>query len=73
MNRIRIGMAISVIIGAIYAAAGLMDSLNDFGIGVAVAALGVIGYGLCDFVEDRHNEAILQTREAVWARRDGGS
>lgn len=73
MNRIRIGMVISVVIGSIYAAAGLFSSLTEFGIGVAVASLGLIGYGLCDFVEDHHNHSIYQTREAVWARRDGGS
>lgn len=71
MNRIRIGMAISVLIGVIYAAAGLLDSLTDFGLGLAVASLGVIGYGLCDFLEDRHMMAMHQGRESVWSRRDG--
>lgn len=70
MNRIRIGMALSVVIGTIYAAAGLLDSLTDFGIGLAVACLGVIGYGLCDFLEDTHMHAMHQGREAVWERRD---
>lgn len=73
MNRIRIGMAISVVIGVIYAAAGLFDSLTNFGLGLAVASLGVIGYGLCDFIEDRHMHAMHQGREAVWARREAGS
>lgn len=73
MNRIRIGMALSIVIGSIYAAAGLLDSLTDFGIGLAVACLGVIGYGLCDFIEDRHMHAMHEGREAVWARREGGS
>lgn len=71
MNRIRIGMAISVLIGSMYAAAGLFSSLTEFAIGTAVACLGVIGYGLCDFLDAHHDDAIAQTREAVWARRDG--
>lgn len=70
MNRIRIGMALSVLIGVMYGAAGLLTSLTEFGIGLIVASLGVIGYGLCDFVEDRHMEEMHQGREAVWARRD---
>lgn len=73
MNRIRIGMALSIVIGSIYAAAGLLDSLTDFGIGLAISCLGVIGYGLCDFIEDRHMHTMEQGREAVWARREGGS
>lgn len=70
MNRIRIGMAISVLLGTIYASAGLFDSLTQFGIGVAVVCLGVVGYGLCDFIETHENETISRGREAVWARRD---
>ena len=73
MNRVRIGMAISVLLGVMYAGCGLLDSLTDFGIGLAVACLGVIGYGLCDFVEDRHMHTMHQGREAVWARREAGS
>lgn len=71
MTRIRIGFAISVLIGAMYAAASIFDSMTQFGVGLVVASLGVIGYGLCDFVEVRHDELTAQAREAVWARRDG--
>jgi len=71
MTRIRFGFAISVLIGSMYAAASLLDSVTQFGLGLAVSALGVIGYGLCDFIEVRHDELTAQAREAVWARRDG--
>lgn len=70
MNRIRIGMALSVLLGVLYAGCGLLDSLTDFGVGLAVAALGVIGFGLCDFIEDRHMRIWHEGREAVWARRE---
>jgi len=73
MNRIRIGAAITIMLGAIYASAGLLDSLTEFGIGLAVATLGVIVYGLCDFIEDHHMHTMSQGREAVWARRESGS
>lgn len=71
MTRIRIGFALSALLGAMYAAASLLDSMTQFGVGVVVSALGVIGYGLCDFLEDRHDELISQARHTVWARRDG--
>ena len=71
MTRIRIGFAVSVLIGTMYAAASLLDSMSQLGVGLVVASLGVIGYGLCDFLEVRHDEVTAQAREAVWARRDG--
>ena len=70
MNRIRIGMAITVIIGATYAAAGLFDSLRHFAIGVVVACLGVIGHGLLDFIESRRDEKLRRYRVEVWRRRE---
>ena len=69
MNRIRIGLAITIIIGAIYAAAGLFDSLTQFGIGAAVASAGMVGYGLLDFIEAREAEEMNRYRAEVWARR----
>lgn len=73
MNRLRIGFAISVLLGAMYAACGLFTSLTEFSLGVVVASLAMIGYGLCDFLDAHHDDAIARSREAVWARRDGGS
>ena len=51
MNRIRICSFLTVILGGIFAAAGLMDNLRDFGIGVAVAASGGLVYGLVDYID----------------------
>jgi hypothetical protein len=70
MNRIRVGLTITAILGVIYAAAGLLNNLTEFGVGAAVAAAAIAGYGLCDFIDDHHNEQIRRTRNHVWARRD---
>ena len=51
MNRIRIGAFLTIILGGIFAAAGLMDNLRDFCIGVAVAATGGLVYGLVDYID----------------------
>jgi hypothetical protein len=70
MNRIRIGLVITFIIGCLYATFGLFESLTKFGVGLIVACLSVIGYGLCDYLEAEHNNQIYTEREQVWARRD---
>ena len=73
MNRLRIGFALTVIIASIYAASGLFTSLLDFGIGVAVAALAMCGYGALDYVEDHRHEreerrAAMQYHPSNWWR-----
>ena len=70
MLRIRIGLTITMILGAIFAAAGLMTSLRDFGIGVAVVATAWLLQGLITYLND-HDAAVMQKyREDVWARRE---
>ena len=71
MNRIRIGLVLTFIIGSLYSAFGLFDSLGKFAVGIIVAALSVIAYGLVDYVEAEHNNQICEERRQVWARRDG--
>jgi len=70
MTRIRVGLSLTVLIGGMYAACGLFTSLTDFGVGLVVASLGVIGYGLLDFLDSHRDEQLARGREAVWARRD---
>lgn len=71
MLRIRILLALVVIGGSIYAAAGLLTSLRDFGIGTAIVALAVCMQGLITYL-DEHDAPIMQRyRDDVWARRDG--
>jgi hypothetical protein len=70
MNRLRIGLVGSFIIGCFYAAFGLFDSLGKFAAGIIVAALSMIAYGLTDYVESVHDNQLIAERESVWARRD---
>ena len=65
--RLRIGLQLTVIIGLLYAAFGLFESLTKFAVGLIVACLAVIAYGLLDTVEA---ERLSQCREKVWQRRD---
>ena len=70
MNRIRIGCAITVLLGTIYAFSGLLESLGHFAVGLIVAMVGVIGYGLVDFIESHRDEQLHRERVKVWERRD---
>lgn len=68
--RLRIASLITVICGAIIAAAGLLDSLMTFGIGTSIAATGVLAHGLATHLQDHHDAELRQERDHVWARRD---
>ncbi len=67
MLRIRIVLALIVIASSMYAAAGLLTSLKDFGIGTAIAALAVCMQGLLGYIADYD---LRYQRDKVWARRD---
>ena len=54
MNRLRIGLVMSMILGLLYASFGIFESLTKFGVGVAVGAAAVVGLGLLDFLEARN-------------------
>lgn len=73
VNAMRFGFLISALIASMYAFTALFVSLTEFGISLALAALAMIGYGLCDYLDRRHNHRITRTREAVWVRRDRDS
>lgn len=70
MNRLRIGFAVTILLGTMYGFAGLLDSLQHFSAGLIVAALGFIGIGAVDYVETRHDNRLFEERLAVWERRD---
>lgn len=70
MTRIRIGLIITGIFGVIYAAAGLLSSLTDFGIGVAVVCVATILHGLVTYVDESETTRMQQFRDTVWYRRD---
>jgi len=44
--------------------------LTKFTVGIVVACLAVIAYGLVDYLEAEHDNQIHTEREKVWARRD---
>lgn len=69
-GRLRIGFAITTILGLIYLAAGLFDSLIHVAIGLTITSLGVLGYGCIDYTTARHDDRLYQTRVDVWERRD---
>lgn len=56
MNRIRIGLFITMILGAIYAFSGLLTSLRDFGIGLAVVSVAVILHGLITYLYEHDDD-----------------
>ena len=72
MNKIRFGLAATMLLGAIYAGFGLLISLRDFGIGLAVAAAAMVAYELTIFIESAGQDREWRRREErkqVWARR----
>lgn len=66
-QRIKIGSIITVMIGLMWAAVGLFDSLGQIAVGLLVAGIASTGWGLADWLEDA---AIAEGRQQVWARRD---
>jgi len=70
VNRVRVSLALTTIIGALYAAVGLFESLGHFALGTIIAASAVMGYGLVDFIEHRRREEMARYRAEVWHRRD---
>lgn len=70
MNRIRFGLFVTMLLGAMWGFAGLLESLTQFGVGLAVAGAAVVGYGLVDFLEAHRDERIHRERVEVWERRD---
>ena len=71
MNRIRIGLMITVIVGCFYAAFGVFESLTKFGVGLIVASTAWIVHGFLDYQQSDHDYRITRERAQVWARRDG--
>ena len=67
---VRIALAITFIIGCLYAAFGVFESLSKFGIGMIVSSVAVLVWGFLDYADSSHNERIAQERDDVWARRD---
>ena len=71
MIRLRVGLVVTMILGTIYAAAGLLSSLTEFGVGVAVVATAIVLHGLVTHIEESESERMQRFRDQVWARREG--
>ena len=70
MIRLRVGLVVTMILGTIYAAAGLLSSLTDFGVGVALVATAIVLHGLVTHIEESESERMQRFRDQVWARRE---
>lgn len=56
MTRIEAGKVAAFILtmcGFIWATTGLMTTLSDVGLGIVLGSLGIIGWGLLDYIEER--------------------
>jgi len=53
VNRLRIGFALTTMLGAIWASVGLFDSLGQVGLGLVVCSVGVLGSGAVEWVASR--------------------
>lgn len=69
VTRLKIGFTLTMLLGAMWAAVGLFDSLTQVAVGLIVMASASIGLGAVQWVEDRRDDAWLY-REAVWVRRE---
>lgn len=53
MIPVRTALWITGFLGVLYATISLFSSLPEVGVGMAVAAVSVIGWGVCDWIEER--------------------
>lgn len=49
----RIALWLIGFLGTMYALIGLFEGLPQVGIGIAVTATSVVGWGFCDWLEER--------------------
>lgn len=67
---LRIVLFIVMLLGAMWGFAGLLESLTQFGVGLAVAGTAMLAYGFLDFLDAHRDERIHRERVEVWQRRD---
>jgi len=66
---IRIGLALTFVLGCLYSAFGVFESLWKFGLGMIVSSVAVLVWGYLDY-SGGHDDRIAEERDRVWARRD---
>jgi len=67
---VRIALALTFVLGCLYSAFGVFESLWKFGVGMIVSSVAVLVWGYLDYTDSSHNDRIAQERDNVWARRD---
>jgi hypothetical protein len=67
---VRIALALTFVLGCLYSAFGVFESLWKFGVGMIVSSVAVLVWGYLDYTDSSHNERIAQERDNVWARRN---
>lgn len=73
LNRIRIGCSVTAVIGVMYSAVSLFDSLAQVALGAIIAAAAIIAHGGIDYVQTRRDAELQRGRAEVWARRDAAA
>ena len=53
MIRIRVGLMLTMLLGAMFAAASLLTSVHDFGMGMAATSIAVVAYAISVWIEER--------------------
>jgi len=53
MIQLRVFLWLVGFLGAVYALIGLFEGLPQVGIGLAVTAASIVGWGLIDWIEER--------------------
>lgn len=53
MMSIRVALWLTAFLGAMYALLSLFSTLSGVGVGMAVAAVAILGWGLMDWIETR--------------------
>jgi hypothetical protein len=66
---VRIALAVTFVLGCLYSAFGVFESLWKFGVGMIVSSVAVLVWGYLDYTDSSHNDRIAQERDNVWARR----
>jgi hypothetical protein len=67
--KVRVALALTFVLGCLYAAFGVFESLWKFGTGMIVSSVAVVVWGYLDY-SGGHDDRISQERTDVWARRD---
>lgn len=68
-NRLRVGLTLTILLGLMWAAVGLFDSLAQVAVGLIVTGVAGLGIGLVDYLDARADNRLARGRAEVWVRR----